>query len=147
SPSFAATKQSIWSSGNAFTFNYDKFFGVDTHKSGGTTYTIAGVNVITATGSIDLKAGLSVGLTFNGGSFDATLPFDITLGDTYNPNNQTLEVDPTATQGTDGTISTTGPGGSLMVDLVLDALAKAFLHVKGLGDVVNLGHDAVHSPL
>ena len=66
SPTFTASKQSIWSSGNAFTFNFDKFFGIDTRTSS------AGVTVA-------LKAGISVGLTFNAGSFDASLPFSVTL--------------------------------------------------------------------
>jgi hypothetical protein len=126
---FQSTGQSIWGSGNAFTTTIDKFLGIDFPNGYPTSppyskhTTVLGTNV---GGTFGLKAGFQSDLNINGGSFNGSLPFNVTLDNTYNKTNDTLELDPAAPQGT-GNFMTTGPGGSYSLDFIFDAVAKAEL--------------------
>ena len=140
---FSATNQSIWGSGDAPTVSFDKFLGIDTHAAGQTTigsgptsiFGSLASNNLKLGGSITLKAGFQADLMLNSGSFNATVPFNITLGDTYNEINKTLQVDPTDAQAPGGMIATTGPGGSFGLDFIFDAMASltAGAHILGFG--------------
>ena len=63
-------------------------------------------------------------LNLNSGSFNATLPFNVTLAETYNKTNDTLQIDPIASQLAGGSFATIRPGGSYTLDFILDSLAK-----------------------
>src|SRR5262249_38070721 len=116
--------------------DFNKFLGIGTtggaplslgpYQIGGVTTTpvFGGMFGATAHGSISLKAGFQVDLSINGGSFNASLPFDVTLNDTYNKTTDTLEVDETDSAGT-GSLTTTGPGGGFSLDAIFNAMASA----------------------
>jgi hypothetical protein len=144
-PDFMANNQSIWATGNAPGFSFNKFLGVNTHKAGhltiGSTSSIPIFsNNLKLGGSVSLKAGFQADLSVNSGSFNATLPFDVTLASTDNKTNNTLEILPTDTQAADGTISTTSPNGSFALDFIFDAMASVFAgaHVLGIGGTGSL---------
>jgi hypothetical protein len=144
-PNFAATNQSIWMNGTAPGFSFKKFLGIDTHAAGsamvGSTSSIPIFsNNLKLGGSISLKAGFQTDLSVNSGSFNATLPFNVTLADTYNKTNNTLEIDPTDSQAPGGTIATTSPNGSFALDFIFDAMAKAFAgaHLLGIGGTASI---------
>jgi hypothetical protein len=130
-PDFTTTGQNIWGPDNAFNFDFNKFLGIGTtggpaHLGGniGGVTTVLGVKFgATAHGSVTLKAGLSVALNINGGSFNANLPFNVTLDDTYNKTTGALEVDESDSAGT-GSINTTGPGGNFSRAAIFEAMAS-----------------------
>jgi hypothetical protein len=153
---FSANDQSIWQTGNAPGFSFNKFLGVSTNvktnfetgpKPGPLHFsTVLGIpvtpftvpnpasNNLTFDASLALKAGLQADLSLNSGSFNATLPFNITLNSIDNKTTNELQVTPTDSQ-EGGTISTTSPNGSFALDFVFDAMASATVgaHLLGLG--------------
>jgi Bacterial Ig domain len=159
---FTANDQSIWQTGNAPGFSFNKFLGINTtaktsFKTGphpGPLHfsTVLGVpvapftvpnpasNNLTFGASISLKAGLQADLSLNSGSFNSTLPFNVTLNSIDNKTTNTLQVDPTDSQAPGGTLSTTSPNGSFALDFIFDALAKATIgaHVLGIGGTGNV---------
>jgi hypothetical protein len=87
--SFATQDQSIWSSGDAFMFDYLQFFGIDPAATT-TTVNPAAVSGGTAPFSnwtvdpffqfrTDFKLGMEVGAKINGGSIDANLDYHVAL--------------------------------------------------------------------
>jgi hypothetical protein len=139
---FTTQDQNIWGPGNAFTFDYHKFLGISDGSDGYQDGTVSGLKKFGGTiggithvpyvsahfgatvhGTVSLKAGVQVDLNINGGSFSATLPFNITLNDVYNKTTDTLQVN-----GTDsalpGTLDTIGPGGNFDLKLIFQALAS-----------------------
>jgi len=136
---FAANNQSIWQTGPAFTFDWNQFLGIDT-SFGGTFGGFTGSSVGLTTGatlgaSLSLKAGFQANLHITGGNFDAVLPFQITLNDIYNKTTNELEIDPTFSVLSGGSLTTTGPGGSFSLDAIFNALLKlsAGVFVAGVG--------------
>jgi len=131
---FTTQDQNIWGPGNAFTYDYQKFLGISDGSGGlkqfgGTIGSIVHDPLFsdhygaTVNGTVSLKAGFQVDLNINGGSFNASLPFDITLNDTYNKTTDTLQVNGTDSALT-GTLDTTGPGGNFSLDFIFQAMAK-----------------------
>jgi hypothetical protein len=119
---FAATDQSIWSTGDEFTYDLDKFLGVD--KSYSATL---GDDDITGTflkGSAHLKAGFQIDAHFAGGQIDANIPVDVTVDTTYNKTTDTLYFNPSMAIGTGASFTTTGPEGSFSLDFIFDAGAS-----------------------
>jgi hypothetical protein len=127
-PTFSSVNQSIWGAGSAFVKSFDNSLFVTLTKAAHTT--VLGYNV-SGTGLVN--AGLQSDLNLNSGSFNGTLPFNVTLDETYNKTTDTLQIDPTASQSpTGGSFSTTGPGGSYTLDFILDSLAKLSISGPGL---------------
>jgi Cadherin-like domain len=134
---FSAIGQSIWESGDSFTFVDDRFFGVDTgpfnQSIGGGFY--AGVE-----GHILL--GLQSTLTFNGGEINATADYDLTVETNYNKTTDVLLI------GTNGFITgaefdTTGPEGSYLLAFLYDVALRAYAGVNiDLGPLGSVGGEA-----
>jgi hypothetical protein len=132
---FTATDQSIWSNGNAFTFDTSIFLGIGPKGLPGHFSGTVGAIVhdpitsshfgATIGGSVTVTAGFSANLHIDGGSFNADLPFNVTLNDTYNKTTDTLQVDPSIAALPGATLDTTGPGGRFSLDAILKAMAVA----------------------
>lgn len=135
-PQFQVNNGNMWTSGNAFTLNFNTFIGVDTpngYPGSGPSKTSVGVDGYFSIGaSFGLKAGFQSDLNLNAGSYNATLPYNVNLANTFNKTNDTLEVDPTDSQGT-ATLNTFSPQGSYDLSLILDALFKLFAGPLSLG--------------
>jgi hypothetical protein len=116
---FSANDQSIWDTGNAFTFSDDRFLGFDTgsfHEQTGTT--------IYAEVDGHVRAGFQSTLTFNGGEIDATSKYDLTVDSTYNHTTDSLYLDTSAAL-TGSDFATTGPQGSYLLAFVYDLALHA----------------------
>lgn len=128
-PDFTSTGQSIWTSGTAFSTEFKNFLGIDypsgfpTAPAASASTSVLGINF---GGSFGLKAGFESDLNINGGTFNGQLPFNVTLGDTDNKTNNTVEISPSESQLGGGSFNTTGPGGSFQLDLIFDVFARAF---------------------
>jgi hypothetical protein len=116
---FLATDQSIWATGDEFTFTDDRFIGIDDHFDKGFNFFVFG----SVEG--DLKAGFQSTLTFEGGEIDASLTYDITVNTTFNKTTDTLTIE-SSKMLVDGSFTTEGPEGSY----VLDAILNYFFHVE-----------------
>jgi hypothetical protein len=113
SQSFLATDQSIWDSGDAFSFTDDRFLGVDTSFSdseGG----LIGYSI-----DASLKAGFQSTLKFEGGEIDANLDYDLGVDTTLNKTTDTLQISTSAFL-TNGGFSTVGPSGSYKLDFIFN---------------------------
>lgn len=128
SPTFTASNDSIWQSGPNFSRSFNTFLGVDfpsgfpSSPPASASTTVLGYSV---GGSFGIKAGFQSDLTLNSGSFNGSLPFNINLANTFNKTNDTLEVDPSDSQGT-ASFDTKSPQGSYSLDFVFDAFLRAF---------------------
>ena len=125
---FTADDQSIWNSGDAFTFVDDRFLGIDTswNESGG--------DFVEGATDGRFKAGVQSTLTFNGGKIDASAVFDVAVDTLYNKTTDVLLL--TASNVLkDLDFDTTGPTGSYTLDLIFDFLinARAELDFGALG--------------
>lgn len=120
---FTASDQSIWSSGAAFTFDDDRFIGIQTgqfnERIGGALY--AGVE-----GHITL--GLQSTLHFNGGEIDANAGYDLTVQTNYNKTTDTLLIGTNALL-TNAHFDTTGPEGSYLLQFLYDVALRAYAGV------------------
>jgi hypothetical protein len=122
-PTFYATDQSIWSSGDQFTFNDNRFIGVDnfaspfTDSSGG----LIGYNVSAA-----IKAGLQSNLSFEGGEIDANLNYDFSVDTNYNKTTDMLLISSSQVL-TGGDFATEGPEGSYKLDFIFNYDVSAAL--------------------
>jgi hypothetical protein len=140
-PDFTATNQSIWTTGTAFVKSFDKFLGFTIGPTKGSASgqifsALVGQLSGAVGGSLYLKAGFEADLNVNSGSFNASLPFNVTLPDTYNATNDTLQIGNPTTPATEsqaagGSLVTTGAGGSFDLYLILDAMASFFLKLYG----------------
>lgn len=121
---FTATDQSIWSNGDAFTFEDHRFLGVDTgnfnESTGGGLY--AGI-------SGHIKVGFQSDLTFDGGNIDATSNYDLTVDSTYNRTTDWLNIDTSALL-KDTAFNTVGPEGGYTLAFVYDVLLNAYAGVS-----------------
>jgi hypothetical protein len=138
---FTTSGQNIWGPGNAFTFGYNQFLGISNNSDNHTHGSLSGLSQFntgkiggfvsplgvkfgaTAHGTLALKAGFQVDLNINGGSFDASLPFNLTLNDVYNKTTDTLQIGSTDSAGT-GTFTSTGPGGNADLKAIFDMFAS-----------------------
>jgi hypothetical protein len=135
---FQSNNQSTWTTGDAFNKTFDNFLGVSFGpKSGsvGFTLTIPVIPFVYSPtvnqhfgGTAALKAGFESDLQVNAGEFNGQLPFNVTLDNTYNVDNQALEVDPSESQAGGGSFTTSFPSGSYNLDFVLDAFARVSTH-------------------
>lgn len=116
---FTAADQSIWDTGDAFTFTDDRFLGINTSWDAS-----AGSFVFGATDG-HLKAGFQSTLDFSGGEVDAALPFDINVETNYNKTTDVLMISADALLKPGGGFSTQGPEGSYNLDFIFDFLLNA----------------------
>jgi hypothetical protein len=120
---FTATDQSIWSTGDQFTFVDDRFLGVDT---GPFNETVGGVLFAGVSG--DIKLGFQSTLTFEGGEIDAVSNYDVTIETNYNKTTDQLLIG-TGALLTGASFNTEGPQGSYVLDFVYDIFLNAFAGV------------------
>jgi hypothetical protein len=127
---FEAIDQSIWNSGNEFTFVDDRFIGIDTgnfKESTGSTF-YAGIEG-------HIKLGLQSTLTFNGGAIDATANYDVTVETNYNKATDQLLIE-TGASVSHAAFTTEGPSGSYALNFLYDVLLKAYAGVNiDLGEI------------
>ena len=77
---FNTSGQNMWGAGSAWTFDYNKFFGLSGSKSGGIDLIWDWANAGAAVNaSISYKAGLDVGMKINSGSVDVAYPVGVAL--------------------------------------------------------------------
>ena len=107
---FLATDQSIWDTGNQFTFVDDRFLGVDTswNESGG--------GFVFGHSDGSFKAGFQSTLTFEGGEIDAQAVYDISVETLYNKTTDVLHLSADALLD-DASFTTEGPEGSYNLTL------------------------------
>ena len=68
---FQANDQSQWGSGSEFTFDDERFLGLDTADSG------SGGGFINYSYNYDVKVGFNSDLHFGGGQIDADMPWNL----------------------------------------------------------------------
>jgi hypothetical protein len=119
---YDATDQSMWGSGQAFTFVDDRFLGIEVHEDEDTGGFIYG------SASIDLKAGLQSTLTFQGGQIDASARYDIDIDTNYNRTTDVLRIDSSHSL-TDASFSSFGPSGSYVLDFIFNYYVSASLGI------------------
>ncbi len=133
---FAATDQSIWSSGDQFTFTDDRFIGLDTgpfsYSTGSTLY---------ASTSGDIMVGFQSSLSFEGGQIDATANYDVTIETQFNHTTDQLQFDTGAVL-TNGSFVTEGPTGDYTLDFIYDILFNASAGIN-----VDLGGITIPLPI
>jgi hypothetical protein len=76
---FQATDQSIWTTGDEFVFDDNRFLGIDIADSGGDPNAF-----ISSSWSYDVKAGFQSDLHFEGGDIDADIPWQFDFDTIYN---------------------------------------------------------------
>ena len=134
---YVVTDQSIWSTGDAFKFEYDEFLGID--ESFGDSFYIEALGVSTGTGydiGGSLKAGFDVDVLFEGGQIDATIPVDVTVNTTYNKTTDTIFVDPILALAAGGSFITIGPEGHFNLDFIFELEAHALVELLFV-DLIN----------
>lgn len=126
---FEAMNQSIWSSGDQFTYTNNKFLGINTSWDSDN----GGLFWLDTSGH--LKAGLESVLTFEGGEIDASVPYNIDVETHYNKSTDVLVISSDAWMN-GGSFMTEGPEGSYDLDLLfdIDVAAKAGINVA---DIIN----------
>lgn len=136
---FSAVDQSIWSTGDQFTFVSDEFVGIDTgdfnESTGGVLY--AGVS-----GHIQL--GFQSTLSFEGGEIDATSNYDVTVETSFNRTTDQLFIE-TGALLTGAEFTTEGPQGSYTLDFLYDILLNAFAGVNIDAELFSI-HEQINLP-
>jgi hypothetical protein len=128
---FSAQDQSIWSTGDQFTFVDDRFLGVDTGNFNETT----SFGPFAAGISGHIKLGFQSTLTFAGGEIDATSNYDVSVDTNFNKTTDQLLID-TGAAVTGANFSTVGPTGSYVLDFLYDVVLNAFAGVNiDLGEI------------
>lgn len=115
---FQAIDQSMWDTGNQFTFTDDRFLGIDT------SWNTSGGGFVYGATDGHLKAGFQSTLNFEGGEIDASVPYDITVETSYNKTTDVLFLTADATLGA-ASFATEGPEGSYALDFIFSFLMNA----------------------
>lgn len=115
---FYAQDQSIWSSGDQFTFTDDRFLGLSE------SWNVSGGGFLYGASDGYITAGFQSTLEFEGGEIDASLPFDIDVETFYNISTDVLQISSSALL-TGGAFDTEGPEGSYMLDFIFELLLNA----------------------
>lgn len=118
---FTATDQSMWNAGDAFQITDDRFLGftfdppeIDT---GG---------FVNGYADLYLRAGLQSDLTFDGGSVDASAPWDLSIDTTYNHTTDVMQIESMPDLLSSGvSFTTSGPAGSYILDFIFDYAISA----------------------
>lgn len=141
------TPQSIWSDGDAFLFNYNKFIGVDT---GSRTLTINPGKFSRSGYSVDpyflfsndLRTGINVGAKVDGGSVNAALNYSASFSapDTI-VKGQQFNLLGNASLLNSSTFNTQSPNASAWIDGVLDYYAGAYARFDVVQPSILKDHD------
>lgn len=134
SGSFQTSNQSIWSSGNAFTWDYQQFVGPSDSKAltigsgSGDTVSAAGYTVnpyFQFTGNF--RAGLDFGANINGGSINANLDYQFNLAapDVIRPG-ESFALMPSIQKLSSSSFQTTAANASAYLDGILGVYAGAY---------------------
>lgn len=110
---FQATGQSQWDTGEDFQFIDDRFIGLDVDDE----LSLFDDNLVVG---VDFRLGLQSTFELNGGSIDATIPWDISLDTTYNVTTDTLLIAPNAVLAGGGGFTTSGPSASYVLDFIYE---------------------------
>lgn len=113
---FQAVNQSIWGSGDAFTFTDDRFLGINESLNGGFNA------FLFAQTTGNLKAGFQSTLNFTGGSVDASVPYAISVDTNFNRTTDVMVIGSSASLLSGGGFTTTGPGGDYTLDFIFELL-------------------------
>ncbi len=136
---FNSNGQSMWSNGNAFTFQDNRFLGGSWNRSGSTTIvnerSIFGVTIVPrvgVSGSTSGTAGLQSNFSITSGSVNAKLPFDISLElPTQARAGQQVTIKSNYKLDNSASFATVGPGIKYNLDLVFGFNAQANFQVGG----------------
>jgi hypothetical protein len=123
---FEATDRSIWSDDALFTFEDNRFLGIDYEDS-----FLAGDTSTGAGGSLDLRAGLQSDLLISGGGVDAEAPFRLDFDTSFNRASDVLRVDTGGALLPGGGFATTGPFATYQLDFVFELDWNLFINVLG----------------
>jgi Ca2+-binding RTX toxin-like protein len=124
---FQAVDQSMWSSGDAFIVEDDRFLGIDLDS--GDREVDAGI--IEAGARLTLETGFHSQLSINGGQIDAEVPYDIKIDTTYNHVTDVLLIHSSADLVSSGTsFSTDAPDGSYLLDFIFNTHISAFIDLS-----------------
>jgi hypothetical protein len=122
--SFIADDQSIWGTGDEFSFMRDDFLGIDTGYNDGSW----------GLGSYeyDLRVGLQSTFSFGGGSIDATIPFDVAVDSFYNVTTDILSLTPMVELANGGSFLTNGPYIDYDLSFIFDVLVGGNVSIEGV---------------
>ena len=132
---YAVTDQSIWNTGDEFTFHREPFLGIDFGLSGS-----GGDPDVTHTDydyALNVHTGFQAVIDFQAGDIDASIPVDVTVDTTYNKTTDKILVDPTLVLGAGGSFTAHGPEGEFKLDFVFHADGHALVEILGI-DLINV---------
>lgn len=133
-PLFAVEDQSMWGSGDAWSFTDDRFLGVDGHKDGKLG------EVFYASYDFDYKFGLQSTLNIGSGDVDASVPYSVDIQTLYNETTDWLRFETAAfVKLGDSEFSTQSP----LLTYTLDLIAQLQSDVEFGIDLTIAGTDAV----
>ncbi len=133
---FQATDQSIWTTGDEFVFDDNRFLGIDISDSGGNG------GLISTDWAYAVKAGFQSDLHFEGGDIDADIPWQFDFDTIYNKTTDVLVIDTNATLLGGGFFQTDGPSLDYMLDFIFNYSLQANVDL-----VVDLGVDSIDENL
>lgn len=112
---FYAKDQSIWTTGDKYVFDDERFIGINVPEK---TETWGGP----APGSLTyaFKAGFDSDLHFEGGDIDAQIPWQFNFKTLFNKTTDALRVDPSDTLTAGGNFLTDGPSLQYGLDFILN---------------------------
>ncbi len=113
--SFNAVNQSIWNTGNEFTFGDSRFLGVNKSNSSSDPNGILRSNLY-----YNVKAGFQSDLSFEGGDIDAEIPWRVNFQTDYNRTTDVLTLDTSAFLLGGGSFNTVGPSLEYELDFVFN---------------------------
>ena len=150
--SFETASQSIWSEGDAFDFNYSRFFGATSPRKTSVydPRAVSGKVEIKVLPDFDwyvnpyfsltteLTAGIEVGTNIHGGSIDANLDYSVAIS-APGPiiRGEYFKLDASASTQGSSAFATRPANASAWVDGILDAYAQSFVRfetARDLGD-------------
>ncbi|MGY6274132.1 VPLPA-CTERM sorting domain-containing protein [Methylomonas sp. MgM2] len=141
------TPQSIWSEGDAFLFNYNKFIGIDTGSKSLTVnpsqFSRSGYSVDPYfLFSTDLRTGINVGAKVDGGSVNATVSYSagFSAPDTI-VKGQPFNLLGNASLLSSSSFNTQSPNASAWIDGVLDYYAGAYARFDVVQPSILADHD------
>ena len=116
---FEANDQSQWDAGSEFTFDDERFLGLDTASSG------SGGGFINYSYNYDVKVGFNSDLHFGGGQIDADVPWDLDFETSYNRTTDVLAIGTGAALAAGGSFVTAGPELTYDLDFLFDVYLNA----------------------
>jgi hypothetical protein len=134
---FQAIDQSIWTSGDEFVFNDNRFLGIDISDSGDNG------GLISTDWAYAVKAGFQSDLHFEGGDIDADIPWQFDFNTIYNKTTDVLVIDTNAMLLGGGFFQTDGPSLDYLLDFIFNysLYANVDIHVSLPDPFPNINED------